>query len=111
MENQVKLWCSSPSLCELKCRSISSEELYVRVDLNPFLGFPAAADMLPAVVPHVPVPMADVPQVLGWGCDPWQETLLWPGERMWDLRSIPGLSNPTHTKCFPLLKEEVGCLL
>lgn len=89
MENQVKLWCSSPSIYKPKCRSIISEVLYVRVHLNLFLGFPPAAD----VVPHVPVPMAAVPQVLGWGCDPWQETLLWPGESMWDLRNVPGLSN------------------
>lgn len=70
---------------------ICSAVLCVRVNLIPFLGFPVIADRLPTV------------QGLWCLISPFP----WLG--MSDLRNIPGISNPTHTKCFSLLKEEVGC--
>lgn len=62
MENQVKLWCSNPSVCKPKCRCVSSEVLCVRVNLNPFLGFPIIAGVLPAVQGHG----ATFPHSHGW---------------------------------------------
>lgn len=62
MENQVKLWCSNLSLCKLKWRCVSSEVLCVRVNLNPFLGFPVIAGVLAAVQGHG----ASFPRSHGW---------------------------------------------